>query len=427
MRPRSGIAAALAVLLLSLALAACGDLEDEGEGNNTRGELTEATTTTPNEPRPDLPPPPSGVVQIDGQLDGSLTDAALLGFGRQASRSGLAITTDAARTDETSGFAALCSGETDLVDASRQITEQELAACAENGLQVVDFQIAFDATVIVTRNERDVGADCVNIDQIRGMFGAGSPITAWNQLNPNFFALRMVPIGPDEGTSDFIFIGQRVLNAADPTLADYRSDYISYADEGRVKDQVAKNPPGTVGIVSFSFYELFEDKLRPLEIDGQTGDRCVFPSAETISSESYPLERTLRIYTTQPSLERQEVQQFLLFYLRGAEELANDSELIPISDSVRKQQVQRLTDPTAYGETAEGAVSEPSPNGVLTTSTTSTAPAPTSTAGSSAPPTISTTTTVPTASTSSTVPSTSTSPTGSTTVPPETTTTGAAP
>lgn len=425
MRARSGIVTALAVLLLSLLLAACGDLEDEGEGNNSRGELTEGTTTTPNEPKPELPPRPSGIVQIDGQLDGSLTDAALLGFGREASRSGSAVTTNAARSDEASGFATLCSGETDLVDASRQITEQELALCVENGLQVVDFQIAFDATVVVTKNERDVGADCVNIDQIRGMFGAGSPITAWNQLNPNFFTLQLIPVGPDEGTSDFDLIGQRVLNDPDPTLASYRSDYASYATENKVKNAVAgkRIPPGVVGIVSFSFYELFEDKLRPLEIDGQTGDRCVFPSAETISSESYPLERTLRIYTTQRSLERQEVQQFLLFYLRGAEVFANDNELIPISDAVRKQQVQRLTDPDAYGETAEGAVSEPSPNGVLTTTaSTTTSTTPTTTGGSSAPPTISTTTTAPTGSTSTTAPST-TSPTGSTTVPSETSTT----
>lgn len=375
------------ISLLVLLLAGCGDLEDEGDGDNARGELTEGATTTLDEAAPDLPPRPAGLVQIDGELDGSLTDLTLIDFGKEAARQGLAIDTSASRNDETAGFQALCNGETDLVDASRPITDEELAVCRRNGLQVVDFRIAFDATVIATRNERDVGADCVNIDQVRGMFGAGSPITAWNQLNPNFFALRLVPIGPDAETSDFIFVGQRVLNDPAPTLASYRSDYASFATERRIKDQISKNPPGTVGIVSFSFYELFEDKLRPLEIDGQTGDRCVFPSDETISSESYPLERTLRIYATQRSLDRQEVQSFLRFYLEGAEALANDSELIPISDAVRKQEINRLTDPTAYGETADGAVSEPSPEGLLTTTETTETTETTSTTSTTSPET----------------------------------------
>lgn len=374
------IASAAAVLAASVALVACGDLESEGGGDNERGDLTTGETTTSGEPRPELPARPAGVVGIEGAIDGSLTDAVRLEFGEQASQRGLAITTDAVRTDETAGLQALCSGETDLVDASREITDQELEACGANGLQVVDFRVAFDATVIVTRNERDVGADCVNFDQLRSMYAAGSPITAWNQINPNFFPLRLVPVGPDESSPDFVYFGQRVLGDPAPSLAAFRSDYGAFENEIDIKNAVAEpTPPGAVGIVSFTFYELFEDKLRPLEIDGQTGDRCVFPSDETISSELYPLERTLRIYTTQRSLQRQEVQGFLRFYLQGAERLAQREQLIPIADAVRDQELARLTDPTAYGEVEEGEVAEPSPNGVVevpTATTPSTTPSP---------------------------------------------------
>lgn len=387
----SRIAAAVAILIAAIGLVACGDLEAEGEGNNDRGDLTTGETTTSGEPQAQLPGRPAGLVSIDGAIDGSLTDAVRLAFGEQASQRGLAITTEATRTDETAGFQALCRGETDLVDASREITEQELDACGANGLQVVDFQVAFDATVIVTRNERDVGADCVNFDQLRSMFAAGSPVTAWNQINPNFFALRLVPIGPDESSPDFTYFGQRVLGDPAPTLASFRSDYGAFANELDIKNGVAEpTPPGAVGIVSFTFYELFEDKLRPLEIDGQTGDRCVFPSDETISSELYPLERTLHLYTTQRSLERQEVQGFLRFYLQGAEGFAQKAQLIPIADAVRDQELDRLTDPTAYGEIDEGAVSEPSPNGVVEQPTTTTTTHPGETA-----PTESTTSTLP--------------------------------
>jgi len=387
------IAAAAAVALATLTLAACGDLEDEGSGDNARGDLTQGTTSTTNEPARQLPPPPPGVVRIDGAVEGSLTEAALLKFVNKAGDSGLAVTTDVSRTDETAGFQALCDGLTDLVDSSRSITPEELESCDENGLEVVQFKIAFDATVIATRNERDVGADCVNFDQLRAMYGAGSAVDSWIQLNPNFYPLRLIPVGPTEETTDFQFFGSRVLLDPAPTYGTYRSDYQAFETQDELKDQISKNPPGVVGIVSFSFYELFEDKLRPLEIDGQTGDRCVFPSTETIASELYPLQRTLSIFATQRSLDRQEVQTFLDFYLNNAEALANKNELIPIPDAVRAQEIRRLTDPDAYAPVDDDQVSEPSPDGSVTTTTDTTATTPTDSTSSSTSTTGSTPTT----------------------------------
>ncbi len=396
------------VALLAVSLAACGDLEDSG-GDDTRGQLTEPTTATRGEPKPDLPTIPAGQVLIDGQLSGSLTEDVTDDFRANATSSGLAIDVAPTSADVAQSFGRLCAGEIDFVDTSRRITDEELQQCTDNGLEVVDFQIAFDAAVVVTRNERDVGADCVNFDQLRAMYAAGTPVTAWNQINPNFFPIQLTAVGPDEDSTDFTFFGQRVLGAADPTLADFRSDYQAFPRENQIRHAVAGGkgepggaPPGTVGIIGFSFYELFEDQLRPLEIDGQSGDRCVFPSEETIASELYPLERTLRLYTTQRSLNRQEVQQYLKFYLQRSEELANDLELIPISDAVRNQEIARIDDPLAYGETADGATSEPSPEGVVSTTTTTT-PVPGTPSGSgvdtstvppsgSAPPTTTTTT-----------------------------------
>ena len=60
---------------------------------------------------------------------------------------------------------------------------------------------------------------------------------------------------------------------------------------------------GHVAYFRFSYYELFEDQLRPFEItrpDGQTN--CIFPSQRTITSGEYPLSRQLLITTTTRSL-----------------------------------------------------------------------------------------------------------------------------
>ncbi len=112
-------------------------------------------------------------------------------------------------------------------------------------------------------------------------------------------------------------------------------------------------PPGAVGIFRFSFYELWEEKLRPLEIDGQTGDRCVFPSEETISSELYPLERTIRLYTTERSLRRPEVQTYIAYHLNQAATLAKQLDLIPLPDATKQEELQRIRNPVATQSSSE--------------------------------------------------------------------------
>jgi ABC-type phosphate transport system substrate-binding protein len=453
---------ALGVLLLSLVLAACGDLEDDEGGDSTAGELTtssEETTTTTVQPAKDLPPRPSGVVEVSGETDNELLRRINGNFASFTANTGANVRLQGSQSTSEDSLEALCEGELDLAATSRRISQAELDACTANGLEVVDFQLAYDAVVVATQNEADVGADCVNLSMLRLMYGAGSPVSSWNQLNPNFSVLRIRPTGPVDNTVESEYFGSRVLGAPEPTLANFRQDYRPFRNEdeirqyvagrvdpralktfenklrkrtvvlrkyrrnlkarskdlrvaskelnaaGKALDQTVKDkdrkaqaeaeirfekakanhklaekaykdserrfrkadkryndasnevrragklvPPGAVGIFSFSYYELWEDQLRPLEIDGQTGDRCVFPSDETIASELYPLSRTLRFYTTTRSLRRPEVQTYLVRILQQAAELAADFELIPVSSSVVQDQILQIRNPDAQEE-----------------------------------------------------------------------------
>lgn len=91
---------------------------------------------------------------------------------------------------------------------------------------------------------------------------------------------------------------------------------------------------GRVGYFRFSYYELYEDQLRPLEIDLGNGKRnCIFPSQRTVTNAVYPLSRQLLITTSTRSLARQEVKEYLNTYLDNAQELAEDQRLVPLPDA----------------------------------------------------------------------------------------------
>lgn len=90
---------------------------------------------------------------------------------------------------------------------------------------------------------------------------------------------------------------------------------------------------GRVAYFRFSYYELFEEQLRPFEITDPEGDRnCIFPSQLTITSGEYPLARQLLITTTTRALERREVTDFLGFYLGRAQAAASEQRMVPLPD-----------------------------------------------------------------------------------------------
>ena len=63
------------------------------------------------------------------------------------------------------------------------ISRAELAVCNANGLEIrTPIQIASDAIVLATRNESDVGGDCLTVADIARVYRRGSNINNWNQL-----------------------------------------------------------------------------------------------------------------------------------------------------------------------------------------------------------------------------------------------------
>jgi ABC-type phosphate transport system substrate-binding protein len=364
MRALLGLIVAVALIFLIIAVV---DLDGCGLDGDAGGE-NEGTLTTPEEQASeesgngsrrqpqDLPPRPAGVVDIEGPADGSLTttfvegDAETAGFSQSIQASGLNVQPNITVADEATGFADLCAGRIDIVDSSRAISTEEVERCERNGLQLVEFQIAYDAVVLATRNEKDVGADCVSLTNLRNIFEAGSPVEAWNQVEPFFFPVRLDTTGPTEESTDFDFTFSRILGVPDPTIGDLREDYQPFDSEQEVGRTVWKNPKGVLGVVGFSFYGLNEDKLRPLEIDGETGDSCVFPSEETIASLLYPFARGLRLYTTTRGLQRAEVREFLRSFVERSQDIALLNDFIALSDPVRRVQLNRIDNPTALAD-----------------------------------------------------------------------------
>lgn len=130
------------------------------------------------------------------------------------------------------------------------------------------------------------------------------------------------------------------------------------ADQARLSYEGTR---GNVAFFRFPYYRAHEDELRPFEITGPGGERnCIFPSQQTIVSGEYPLSRQLLVTTTTRSLQRNDVKDFLSYFLTEADRLAEDASLVALPDADQRTQLRwiaedeapRLVAPESEGEPA---------------------------------------------------------------------------
>ncbi|MDX6680985.1 MAG: phosphate transport system substrate-binding protein [Solirubrobacteraceae bacterium] len=524
MRPSVRHASAIClVAVLAAGASGCGvDIAQSGPPTGTAAERSAPSQQSERERRAaDLPSRDAGELAIAGERQGSLSSNAATAFARSQSH----VRPRYSAVGATEGFARLCRGEVDVVDSARSISRDELALCNANGLEIrTPIQIASDALVLATRNESDVGGDCLTVADVRQIYRAGSPIDNWSQLG--FDDLSLAATGPGADGNPFSFFASQVLGVPSAaTLDDVRSDYRPHGSDAGIRrdivggDRVRRVPSlveqevrsararlarrrqiligmavvaareralrsiraanrrrarrheavrdpaalerrnlrrvnvakrraadrarrrfdarfdalraartrellararrtGVVGFVRFSYYEAYEDQLRPVEIDagprrdaanaasdkraraagltpperpravdgdGNRIPNCIFPSQQTITTGEYPLSRRVLLYTSTHGLGRSEVREFLAYALRNAQRLATSSRLVPITDRLRSDQYRFVTG-AAPAPSEQALPGERVPGGSTSTTPPTTATTSRSSGGASTTP-----------------------------------------
>ena len=238
------------------------------------------------------------------------------------------------------GFERFCAGETDLSNASRPIDEDEQVLCADAGVEYIEVRVASDALTNVVNIEND-WATCLTVDQLNAIWGPGSKITSWRQVDPSFPDVELSLFGPgtDSGTFDYF---TDVVNGEEGAS---RTDFSPSEDDNVIVQGVSGNPGG-LGYFGFSYFEQNQSALRAVEVDG--GDGCVAPSAEAAQDGSYtPLSRPLYVYVRQASFDgNEDVRGFVDFMLENNASIAEAARFVPLSEEQLGAEQAKLEDAT---------------------------------------------------------------------------------
>jgi phosphate transport system substrate-binding protein len=276
---------------------------------------------------------PSGTIRVDGSSTvAPLSTAAAQLF--QQHNPGVRITVGTSGTG--GGFEKFCNGETEIADASRPITAEEQALCAERGVRYEELRVANDGLSVVVNKDNDF-VDCLTVEQLRRIWEPGSRIDNWNQVDPGFPDVELELFGPGTDSGTFDYFTQSVNGEEGASRTDY-----SPSEDDNVTVQGVSGSRGGLGYFGLSYYEENKDRLKLLRIDG--GNGCVAPTGTTVQNGTYrPLSRPLLIYPNAAALDRKEVGAFVEYYIENNADIARAAQFVPLSPAQEAELRQDLT------------------------------------------------------------------------------------
>jgi phosphate transport system substrate-binding protein len=290
------------VAVLALAMGACGGA-DAGEDTGSGGA--------------------SGSVSVDGSSTVfPMSDAAYELLNEENPD----IEVTVAESGTGGGFEKFCAGQTDISDASRPIKDEEAAACDAEGIEYTELQVATDALTVVVHPDLEV--DCLTTDQLIKLWGPGSTVTNWNQLDPSFPDQKIALFGPGTDSGTYDYMAADVIGDESETT---RDDYEASEDDNVLVQGVA-GTEGATGYFGYTYYEENQDILKAVAIDD--GNGCVEPSADTARSGEYtPLARPLFIYIKNAAYtDNEAVKEYVDFYVENLADIAKAAKFIELSD-----------------------------------------------------------------------------------------------
>ena len=266
-----------------------------------------------------MPPPPpsplpatsSGEIVVSGS---STVEPISIAAGAEFNElnPGVAISVDGPGTGD--GFARFCAGETDISDASRAISDEEIAACGDSGIEFIELPVAVDGLSVITSAQNDA-VECLSFVDLWALLGPDAVgITNWSDasaiadevaatvtdlgaVNTPYPDADLTVTAPGEESGTYDSFVEIVLESVGEQLEAEdmaaRLDYTASPNDNVIIEGISANPT-SLGWVGYAFVEENLDVVKPLAVDGGAG--CVEPTPETIASGEFPIARNLFIY-----------------------------------------------------------------------------------------------------------------------------------
>jgi phosphate transport system substrate-binding protein len=275
---------------------------------------------------------PTRMIKIDGSSTVfPVTEAVAEDFQKQKENKGVRVTVGISGTG--GGFKKFCRGETDVQNASRPISKEEMETCKKAGISYFELPVAYDAIVVAVH--KDNALNEISVDELKKIWEPASQgtVTRWNQVNSKWSPteFKLYGAGADSGTFDYFT--EAIVGKAKSS----RGDYTASEDDNTLVSGISTDK-NAIGYLPFAYYEPNKGKMKALKIIGGAKapkqSMGVAASKETIIDGTYfPLARPVFIYVAQKSSERPEIKNFVKFFMEKGSDLISSVKYVPLPQS----------------------------------------------------------------------------------------------
>lgn len=259
------------------------------------------------------------------------------------------------------GLRLFCEGvgvsTPDITNASRRMKPTEFDRCQENGVEAItEAKIGSDGIVLAQSVDNEPLA--LTREQILLAVAAqvpqdgelvDNPYDNWSQIDSSLPDREIEILGPPttSGTRDAF---EELVMAAVSEAAGYGGEYTEVRSDGAYVDsgendnlivQRIRENTDALGIFGYSFLEENKDTIEAASVDG------VEPTPESISSEAYPVARSLWFYIKKahegvvPGIDEY-VSLFMDDLMIGPDGLLRDIGLIVLPEGERSEWQERV-------------------------------------------------------------------------------------
>ncbi len=188
------------------------------------------------------------------------------------------------------GIASLIGGNCDMADASRKMTDKEIArAKAKQGVAPIEHVVGYDALAIYVHKDNPM--ESISLEELAEIYGEGGKITKWSQLGVKLHSGKdeITWVNRQNSSGTYAYFREAVLGEK----RDYKMGSMNQSGSKDVISLIAHTP----GAIGYSGMGYATDEVKILKVSRKKGEPGVMPSVEDVHNNTYPITRPLLIYT----------------------------------------------------------------------------------------------------------------------------------
>lgn len=200
------------------------------------------------------------------------------------------------------GIAALINKTVDIANASRDIKQKEIDAAKKNGVTPVEHVVGYDALAVYVHKDNPL--ESISIEKLAEMYGEGGKTKKWADIGvsiPGCSDGKIILVSRQNNSGTYVYFRERVLGE--------KRDFVMGTKDMHGSKDVVDLVEHTPCAIGYSGLAYATPGIKMLKISEKDGGPAVAPTMAAAIDKSYPVARSLLMYT--PGEPQGEVKAYM--------------------------------------------------------------------------------------------------------------------